>query len=381
MKTIFKTLGVLTLCAHSACVGFDEQLVEETVMGPSTPHELSGEVMLFVNARMSSANDGYQSHARFGTGEGRFVGNAMYLYDPSRTCEDGTSACRLVKLGHALHDEAMGLRSVEDGSLRRLQLQDVAWSPSLGLWGLTYDPKNDEWGISTLEVPQWGMSENLISMSRFAFWWGDPEAPDTDPCYWQEAISGLGFVGDDLVVGVRGIGGAGLDPTGAAFRVSTQTILDEGHCVNERDVSGDPEYYACGAICEPICEFGWRMGVAGDISANAAGDGLVAWVRAEDDNTMAIDRNALYGCTPPDSGAGAVAAQSLSVFLDDVQRGTEIEGTARIGEKLYGITTTGLVYEIDDVAQTLRLHDDLSGLFEPGSFKLRGATRVNLDAL
>ncbi len=338
------------------------------------PHELSGELMLFVNARLSDASANWGAHEPLDA-PGTYVGNALYLYDPDRICDDGTNACRVVELGNLRLDGTLGAESVRDGSLRKLVIKDLAWHAELGLWGVTYDPLNDEWGIGSLDVPAWDMPEQLIDLHRYVIPQGAPEHPDTDPCYWQEAVTGLGFVEDTLLLGVRGAGGKGLDANGRLFRVDFDALLEHGNCVDENDPSQDPDYYACVNLCEAWCDFGEKLGVAGDVEVSRDGMRAEAWVRSEDGDVMELDHNELFHCAPPDEGDVAEAIPD-AVFQEGVAAGAEIDGLARIDGVLYGINALGKVYEIDEEARIVREHDDLGPLFPAQGLKARGATRV-----
>lgn len=336
-------------------------------------HELSGELILFVNARLSDEAAAFQSHLPLDD-DGTYIGNALYLYDPARECEDGGNACRLAKVGHLRLDESLGEISVADNSLRKFVVRDLAWHPELGLWGATFDTLNDEWSISKLVVYNWARTDNLIEVERWVIPPGPAESPSTDPCYWFESVSGLGFAGDELLLGVRGAGSKGLVTDGSLLRIDTQ-VFEQGHCVYEGDVSQDPLYYACDAICEQWCSFGERIGVAGDVIEQRDGLGASAWLRSEDEVVMPLGHNELSSCIAPESGE-LTLAEPDDVFLDEVVRGDEIDGLARIGEKLYGLSVLGKVYEIDESARTVTQIDDLGPLFPEQGLRLRGATEV-----
>ncbi len=337
-------------------------------------HDLRGELMLFVNARLSSAEAVYQSNVPLDA-DGTFLGSALYLYDPLRNCDDGTSACRLARLGQLRLDDRLGPISVSDGSLQKFTLVDLAWSPDRGLWGVSFDAKNDEWGIASLDVDSWVHSDNQIGLDRYAIVPGDPLSPSTDPCYWQEAVSGLGFAGDDLLLGVRGVGGSGIPTNGMVFRVDLDLVADQGHCVYSNDVSADPNYYACGVMCQPWSQFEPQVGVAGDIAVAPGGDTL-AIVRAENDEIQPLDRASLYRVLPPNGGPSAAEPEGL--YAEPVPQGLDIEGLATIGGRLFGIDVWGKVYEFDLQGRVVGEHDDLSGQFDDftQSLKIRGATTV-----
>ncbi|WP_106093775.1 hypothetical protein [Enhygromyxa salina] len=334
-------------------------------------HDLSGELILFVNARLSG--DAYQSHLPLDA-EGTYIGNALYLYDPTRECEDGGNSCRLSKVGHLRLDEQLGEISVADKSLRKFVANDLAWHPDQGLWAASFDSLNDEWSITELTVDDWSRTDNLIGLERWVIPPGPAESPSTDPCYWFEAVSGLGFAGDELLLGVRGAGSKGLVTDGSLLRVDLE-VLEQGHCVHPSDVSQDPLYYACDVVCEQWCSFGQKLGVAGDVIEDLQGVGASAWLRSEDEAVMALGHNELSSCVAPTPGEVATAV-SDNVFIDDVVRGDEIDGLARVGGKLYGLSVYGKVYAIDEVTRVVELIDDLEGLFPDDGLRLRGATEI-----
>ena len=336
-------------------------------------HELSGELILFVNARLSDEASAFQSHLPLAE-DGTFVGNALYLYDPNRECEDGGNACRLTTIGNLALDERLGDISVSDNSLRKFVVRDLAWHAERGLWAATFDSLNDEWSISTLTVDDWSRTDNLIGVERWVIPPGPAESPSTDPCYWFESVSGLGFAGDELLLGVRGAGSKGLVTDGSLLRVDTE-VFEQGHCVHPSDVSQDPDYYACDVVCEQWCSFGSKVGVAGDVIAQREGDGASAWLRSEDESVMALARNELSSCAPPEPGE-ITLAEPDNVYIDDVVRGDEIDGLARIDGTLYGLSVLGKVYEIDEVARIVTEVDDLAGLFPDQGLRLRGAAEV-----
>ncbi|EDM74550.1 hypothetical protein PPSIR1_29108 [Plesiocystis pacifica SIR-1] len=340
-------------------------------------HDLSGELVLFVNARLSDADSAFQSHLPLeGEAEGSFLGNALYLYDPTRECEDGTNACRLATVGNLHLDASLGQISVDDGSLRKFVIQDLANDPDQGLWGAGFDPLNDEWSILRLGVEDWNRRDNAIDVERWVIPPGAAESPSTDPCYWFESVSGLGFVGGELVLGVRGIGSKGLVSDGSLFHVDIG-VLEQGHCVQPSDVSQDPLYYACDVLCEQRCSFGSKVGVAGDLVESLDGGQASAWLRSEDDGIMPLDRNELASCSVAE---GVSEAEPDNVFLLDVVRGDEIDGLARVNGQLYGLSVLGSVYLIDEVERTVELVDDLSTAFPEQGLRLRGATSVTVPA-
>ena len=338
-------------------------------------HELSGELILFVNARLSDEASAFQSHLPLDEA-GTYIGNALYLYDPARECEGGGNECRLAKLGHLALDERLGPISIADNSLRKFVIRDIAWHASEGLWAATFDSLNDEWSISQLTIEDWTRTDNMIAVDRWVIPPGPAESPSTDPCYWFEAVSGLGFAGDELLLGVRGAGSKGLVTDGSLLRVDT-SVFEQGHCVHPSDVSQDPLYYACDIVCEQWCSFGDKVGVAGDVITDVEGLGASAWLRSEDELVMPLARNEMSTCATPEPGE--VAEGELdNIYMDDVVRGDEIDGLARVGGVLYGLSVLGKVYVIDEVDRTVTEIDDLSGLFPEQGLRLRGATEIVL---
>lgn len=391
MKATFIWLGLplaLGLVANAGCVGLElppgvedgEESGETTGCEPDcgpAEHELSGELILFVNARLSDESSSFQSHLPL-DGDGTYIGNALYLYDPTRECEDGGNACRVAKLGHLRLDESLGAISVADNSLRKFVVRDLAWHPEHGLWAATFDTLNDEWSISALEVETWSRTDNLIGVERWVIPPGPAESPSTDPCYWFEAVSGLGFAGDDLLLGVRGAGSKGLVTDGSLLRIDTQ-VFEQGHCVHPSDISQDPLYYACDMVCEQWCSFGAKIGVAGDVIEAHDGLGASAWLRSEDDGVMPLGRNEMSSCIAPDPGELAIAEPD-NVFVEGVVRGDEIDGLARVGGKLYGLSVLGKIYEIDEAERIVTLIDDLGPLFPEQGLRLRGATEISVPS-
>jgi hypothetical protein len=379
MKATFILSLAIGFVATSGCLPLDPPADDDGGTTGCEPncepigHELSGELILFANARLSDEDSAFQSHLPLDE-VGTYYGNALYLYDPTRECEDGGNACRMAKVGHLRLDESLGEISVGDNSLRKFVIRDLAWHPDLGLWAATFDTLNDEWSISSLLVYDWARTDNLVEVERWVIPPGPAESPSTDPCYWFESVSGLGFVGEELLLGVRGAGSKGLVTDGSLLRIDMD-VFEQGHCVYPGDVSQDPLYYACDVICEQWCSFGQRIGVAGDVIARTDGLGASAWLRSEDATVMPLERNELRSCMTPEPGEIAIA-ENDNVFIDDVVRGDEIDGLARVGGKLYGLSALGKVYEIDEVARSVTQIDDIGPLFPAQGLRLRGATEV-----
>lgn len=406
MKTafIFSWSSTLTLTLGLAgCVGFDDDLGSDSgpedggggsdgedsgpesdggdgdCPGCESSHDLRGELMLILNGRLTSADSDYWNNAPLDE-DGTYVGSELFLYDPARVCPADDPGCAVVSVGNVMLDERLGVASVTDQSLRKFTLRDVAWHPEEGLWAVTFDSKNDEWGLGKLGVPDWHTSENEIDIERWVVHPSlDAQEPGADPCYWYESVSGLAFFQDELLLGVRGVGGVGLETNGMVFSVDLD-VFDEGHCVYANDVSQDPLYYACDVVCAPWARFETRMGVAGDIDVAADGTAALAVVRAEDETLMPTDRMQLFRMEAP-SVLELSDPEPTPIMADGFYQGLEMEGSARIGGRLFLINTLGQVYEVDDDAGTMREHADLGPILPgyPDGVKLRGATRVVVD--
>lgn len=353
----------------------------ETCSGCLESQEIRGEAILLVNTRLTNPGSNFTANFPIDR-KGRFVGAALYLYDPARVCDDGGNGCRIARLGHLWLDDAMGMLSVNDGSLERFTVRDLAWDPARGLWGLSYDALNDEWGLTELTVPDWHADDNHVEVHRYTFLPGPVDDTSTDACYWRQSLTGLGFVDGELFVGAAGKPGNGLDARGAVFGIPGDFIAAPEHCVYANDRTLDPNYYACVPLCGIRASFEDWLGIAGDISDDASGVGMVAMVNGQDEAAMPADRNALFTIDP----AGG-APTATNVVVDGILAGRDIEGLARIGGVLYGVDAFGKVYAIteptaeDPSAWSVTVHDDLAPLFDNAaeSIRLRGATRVVVE--
>jgi hypothetical protein len=219
-----------------------------------------------------------------------------------------------------------------------------------------------------------------IGVERFAILPGDAASPSTDPCYWQEGVSGLEFLGEELFLGVRGVGGSGIPSNGAVFRVA-RGVLEQGHCVYANDVSQDPEYYACDVLCQPWAQFPAQLGIAGDLAPDADEAALLGVVRAENGEIMPLDRQELFRMVAPAEGEPPSVPVSEGIYATGIVPGIDVDGLARIDGQLYGIDVLGKVYVFDEARQAVTEHDDLSALvpdFEL-ALRVRGATRVVVD--
>ncbi|MCB9712282.1 MAG: hypothetical protein H6712_00385 [Myxococcales bacterium] len=358
--------------------GTEDETGSTCGVGCDEPHELRGELMLLVNGRLSSAEALYQSNVPLDEA-GTYLGPSLHLYDPTRSCDDGTNACRLASLGNLRLDEGLGAISVQDGSLQKFTLRDLAWSPAAGLWAVSFDVKNDEWGVAQLQVDDWTRA-GQIGIDRYAIVPGDALSPSTDPCYWQEGVSGLAFLGDELLLGVRGVGGSGIEANGAVFRVDLEVIA-QGHCVYPNDVSQDPSYYACDVLCEPWSRFVPQLGIAGDMAPDAQAADLLGVVRSENAEIMPLERQVLYRMSAPADGEEYSEPVAEGIVAEGIVPGLDIEGLARIGGRLYGVDVLGKVYLFDEEGRRVTEHDDLGPLFPDHelSLRIRGATRVVVD--
>jgi hypothetical protein len=387
MKTIFNIALAGAAMVVAGCVGY-EPMRPDTFEGDGLPPEvdlcdgcpedqpLRGELMLLVNTKPTDGGANFTANFPLDA-EGRYVGNALYLYDPSRPCADG--GC-LAKLGNLWLDEKMGPISMGDQSLLRFVVRDLAWHPEKGLWGLSYDPLNDEWGLVSLGVPDWTRADNRIESVRYAFRYGDVQDPTTDACYWRQSMNGLEFVGDSLFAASAGKPGNGLDARGALFLLDPAFLAAPRHCVLPSDISQDPMYYACDPICSVHALFEEKVGVAGDMAAGPDGD-VLALVRGEMSTSLPAGRHELMRV--PATGTD-VEATSYGPFIDDIPAGLDIEGMARVGGTLYAVGIGGTVYKITEPtaeapgAWRFEVHDELGPLFtDPArSLRIRGATAV-----
>jgi hypothetical protein len=387
MKTIFNIALAGLATVVSGCVGY-EPMTPDTFEGDGLPEEvdlcegcpedqpLRGELMLIVNTKPTDGDANFTANFPIDA-EGRYVGNALYLYDPSRPCADG--GC-LAKVGNLWLDEKMGPISLADQSLLRFTVRDLAWHADKGLWGLTYDPLNDEWGVMTLGVPDWHRADNRVESVRYAFKPGNVQDGATDDCYWRQSMNGLEFVGDTLYAGSAGKPGNGLDASGALFTIDPEFVAAPKHCVHPTDISEDPAYYACSAICSVHALFDEKVGVSGDMAPGPGGD-VLALVRGEMSETFPDGRHELLRV--PAAGDPPTPA-SYGPFVDDVPVGFEIEGMARIQGALYAVGIGGTVYKIEEPTAeapgtwTFRVHDELASQFtDPDrSLRIRGATAV-----
>ncbi len=340
--------------------------------------DLEGEVMLFVNGRLSSEAAVFQANIPLAD-EGTYLGAAVYLYDPDAACDDGTTDCRLAHLGNLRLDESLGAESVDDDSLKKFSIRDIAWSPTHGLWGVSFDVLNDEWGIVRIDVPDWHAIGQELPLLRWNIRPGEPG--EGDGCYWQESVSGLGFFGDELLLGVRGMGGVGITNEGVVFRVDLDVVGGDEWCVYPDDPSQDPHYYACDVLCRPYASFGPQLGIAGDLEVVSGGDAALGIVRAENEDIMPLDRAELFRIDAPD-GDEPSAPSGLGFAVEGIETGKDIDGLARIDGVLFGIDVQGRVWRLDEAEHTATMHEDLGAHFDTPSqsLRIRGATRVVVEA-
>lgn len=391
MKTIISIVLAGAAVAGAGCVGFEE-MQPDTFMGEGLPPEvdlcescpedqpLRGELALIVNTKPTDPDSNYTANFPLDA-KGRYVGNGLYLYDPARTCDGADGPC-LTRLGNLWLDDKMGPISMSDQSLLRFTVRDLAWHPDHGLWGLSYDPLNDEWGLMTLGVPDWTRADNRVESVRYAFRYGDVNDPETDACYWRQSMTALEFVGDALYAGSAGKPGNGLDARGAVFRLDPEFIAAPKHCVLPTDISQDPMYYACTPVCRVHALFEEKLGVSGDLAEGPDGD-LLALVRGEMSDTYPEGRHELLRV--PTTGEDPEPA-AYGPFIADIMAGLEIEGLARVAGTLYAFGIGGTVYKIveptPEAPSTWRfaVHDELGPLFsDPDrSLRIRGATAVTV---
>ena len=330
MKTVFIGPAGLAL-ALGGCIdlqappGSDDPPAVVSPCERCDARDLEGEVMLFVNGRLSSEAALYQANIPL-EANGTYLGAAFFLYDPDAECEDGTTDCRLAHLGNLRLDEGLGSDSVDDDSLKKFSIRDIAWSPTHGLWGVSFDVLNDEWGIVRIDVPDWHAIGQELPLVRWNMRPGDAGAEGTDGCYWQESVSGLGFFGDELLLGVHGVGGVGIPNDGVVFEVDLDVVRDDAWCIYPDDPSKDPHYYACDVLCRPYATFGPQLGIAGDLEVVIAGDAALGIVRAENPEIMPLDRAELYRI----DGPGGAEPSALGFAVGGIATGQDIDGLARI---------------------------------------------------
>src|SRR5687767_13698704 len=103
MKVIIKIACAMSLSALVGCVGYGEQGVDpfdgdglpEAVAlceGCRADQGLRGELMLLVNTKLTGVDSNFTSNYPLDN-EGRYVGNALYVYDPTLECDDGGAGC------------------------------------------------------------------------------------------------------------------------------------------------------------------------------------------------------------------------------------------------------------------------------------------------
>lgn len=393
MKVIIKMTVALGLALPLGCIGYDEQGVDpfegeglpEAVAlceGCMADQPLRGELMLLVNTKLSGVDSNFTSNFPLDN-EGRYVGNALYVYDPTAVCADGGSGCRLARLGNLWLGDNLGPLSLDDQSLQRFTVRDLAWHPERGLWGLSYDPLNDEWGLTALTVPDWRRGDNRVEVDRYAFRYGTVGAETTDDCYWRQSITGLAFVGDELWAGSAGKPGNGLDARGAIFRMDPDFVARPEHCVLPADVTQDPSYYACTKVCSVWTTFDEKLGIAGDMVEGRDG-AMLALVRGEDPAVLPTGQNALFEV---DVATADQPPRAYGPYIADIPPGLDVEGLARIKGELYGVNAAGTVFHIvepppgQSSGWKVEVHEELGPLFTAPelSLRIRGATRVVIE--
>jgi hypothetical protein len=103
MKVIIKNAMALGLGLPVGCVGYGASRASTPSTGEGLPEEVSlcegclaeqplrGELMLFVNTKLTGVDSNFTSNYPLDN-EGRYVGNALYVYDPTAVCADGGRA-------------------------------------------------------------------------------------------------------------------------------------------------------------------------------------------------------------------------------------------------------------------------------------------------
>ncbi len=301
------------------------------------PNELTGQVIALVNGKLTDAATSYTANAVLE--DGSVLGASVLLHDPATT--------ELVKLGNL----DFGVDDLGDGALARTGLRDLAWDAEAGLWGLAIDAVNDEWMLLQIEVPDWGGDDQRLPTTIYTF-------RTTDPIYWEENVSGMGFVDGELVLGTQAdAGGAG----GRLYR----SALPTGWSVDPA-WPDDPTWYADAVLTERWTSFPEGLGVAGDL---ADGDWPVATIRAERSSAGALDENWLWELGDTPAGLGVTFP---------VVRNQDVEGVAVIDGVPWGIDTEAVTWRAE--GSVAAMGADLSGAFtdpEDG-IRLRGAARVEL---
>lgn len=301
-------------------------------------NELSGEVIALVNGKLTDPESAYTANAVLE--DGTVLGASVFLYDPGDT---GV----LVKLGNL----DLGVNELGDDALEQTTVRDLAWDADGGLWALAIDTVNDEWQLLGIDVPDWASEDQRLPTTVYTF-------RTTDPIYWEEAVTGMGFVDGTLVIGTQG------DPGGTGGRVY-RSALPTGWSVDPA-WPDDATYYADAVLTELWTSFPEGLGLAGDV---ADGDWPLATVRAERSSAGALDENWLWEIADAPAAAGVTFP---------VIRNQDVEGVAVAGGVPWGIDTEAVVWRAE--AADAERWDDLSGAFtdpEDG-IRIRGAASVVL---
>ena len=307
------------------------------------PNDLEGTVFAFVNGKLTDAATAYSTNVIL-EDDASVLGATVLLYDPQRPGH-------VVKLGNV----DLGPDHLGDGAKARQTFKDLAWHPDLGLWALTLDYVNDEWILTHIDVPDWQASDQRLPATSYAF-------RTTDPIYWEPAVSGLAFVGDQLVLGTQ------ADAAGPGGRLFTSDVPDAWGV--EPAYPDDPEFYADRVLSELTTAFPDGLGVAGDL---ADGDQALATVRSESTDAGDLEINWLWQALP----------EPLDLGLDvSVIRNQDLEGIAVLDDPdtAWAIDTEATIFRFDLADGAAGKVDDLSAVFtDPvDGIRIRGAARVTI---
>lgn len=342
MKLIFITTALFGGCIDLTVEPLPPSTGVEDCSGCAA-NDLDGTVFAFVNGKLTDPNTAYSTNVVL-EDDGAILGATVMLYDPERPGH-------LVKLGNV----DLGPDHLGDGAKARQTFKDLAWHPDHGLWALTLDYVNDEWILTHIEVPDWHGSDQRLPATSYAF-------RTTDPIYWEPAVTGLAFVGDQLVLGTQ------ADATGSGGRVFTSEVPDAWGI--EPAYPDDPEFYADRDLTVLTTIFPDGFGIAGDISD---GDGALATVRSEASDVGDLESNWLWQALPDPAELGLEVG---------VVRNQDLEGIAVLDDPdtAWAVDTEAIVYRFDLTTGVSGKVDDLSYAFSDpiDGIRVRGAARVTL---
>jgi hypothetical protein len=332
-----------------------QPLLKTTTAAPTLM--AGGEAMVFVNGRLSDASSSYAVNRIV---EHHILGSAMFVYDP---LQPG----KLMQLGWPdLGDLAATTWTGPSPKERqKLGVYDLAWSPSQGLWGFSLDSVNDEWLLT-----HWDLSDFARPDQHWgADFWAVPEEADHDhTLYWEDDISAMCFLDEVLWVGTSG------DP---------KTTGTQGGQLYELDIALPPSY---SDLPPPNRNWYLAEAVPGPVLTLDDGIAFAGAMVCEGKTIRAIAHYYHAAAGPPDVDfLVSIDLEKLTVTrapTDIAITGdrNDIEGLARIGGALYGLTVDGRVHLIDEATGAATPHDDLAPLFTDlaNDVRIRGATRVEV---